>query len=338
MTAESRVRSSQEEALMIGQVLEGRQDLFCDLLRPHLPVLSRVVRAKMRNDPEAEDVVQQIVLKVFASLDRFRFEASFRTWLTRIAINEVLQWHRGHVASRFLALDQSALAQLQIVDQAFSPLKEYERGETARLVRGALAKLPEDYQVMIRLRDLEGRSVAETARLLRLSVPAAKTRHYRARLQMLRFLAPWRAAAPRPPAMDSRPALGAAPQRQTILAVDNQAINLELARSILEPSGYKVVIAFTMEDGLALARAGSCDLILSDACMSGGSGYDFLQAVKQDPRLRPVPFVLITSSMIDEKARIDGLALGATRFLCRPIEPELLLAEIRACLTEREDE
>jgi DNA-directed RNA polymerase specialized sigma24 family protein len=69
MTAESRVRSSQEEALLIGQVLEGRQDLFCDLLRPHLPVLSRVVRAKMRNDPEAEDVVQQIVLKVFASLD-----------------------------------------------------------------------------------------------------------------------------------------------------------------------------------------------------------------------------------------------------------------------------
>lgn len=147
-----------------------------------------------------------------------------------------------------------------------------------------------------------------------------------------------RAAAPRPPVVDSRTAPGAAPQRQTILAVDNQAINLELARSILEPSGYKVVTAFTMEDGLALARAGSCDLILSDACMSGGSGYDFLQAVKQDPRLRPVPFVLITSRMIDEKARIDGLALGATRFLCRPIEPELLLAEIRACLAEGGDE
>jgi RNA polymerase sigma-70 factor (ECF subfamily) len=181
MTAESRVRSSQEEALLIGQVLEGRQDLFCDLLRPHLPVLPRVVRAKMQNDPEAEDVVQPIVLKAFARLDRFRFEASFRTWLTRIAINEVLQWHRGPVASRFFALEQSALAELQIVDQAFSPLKEYERCETARLVRGALAKLPEDYRVMIRLRDLEGRSVAETARLLRLSVPAAKTRHYRAR-------------------------------------------------------------------------------------------------------------------------------------------------------------
>ncbi len=146
-----------------------------------------------------------------------------------------------------------------------------------------------------------------------------------------------RTAAPRLPAVDSRPVLAAAPQRQTILAVDNLAINLELARSILEPSGYKVVTAFTMEDGLALARADSCDLILSDVCMSGGSGYDFLQAVKQDPSLRPVPFVLITSSMIEEKARIKGLALGATRFLCRPIEPELLLAEIRACLAERGD-
>ncbi|MCU1236335.1 MAG: divK 2, partial [Candidatus Solibacter sp.] len=147
-----------------------------------------------------------------------------------------------------------------------------------------------------------------------------------------------RAAAPSPPAVASRPALGAAPQTQTIMAVDNQAINLELARSILEPSGYKVVTAFSMDDGLALARADSCDLILSDVSMSGGSGYDFLQAVKQDPRLRPVPFVLITFSMIDEKARINGLALGATRFFCRPTEPELLLAEIRACLAEIGDE
>jgi two-component system cell cycle response regulator len=119
---------------------------------------------------------------------------------------------------------------------------------------------------------------------------------------------------------------------QTILVVDNQPVNLELARSILEPSGFKVVTAGGMAEGLARAREIACDLILSDVCMSGGTGYDFIRAVQADPKLCAVPFVFITSTMLDEKDRAKGLALGATRFLCRPIDPELLLAEIKACL------
>jgi two-component system, cell cycle response regulator len=122
----------------------------------------------------------------------------------------------------------------------------------------------------------------------------------------------------------------------TILVVDNLPVNLELARSILEPSGFKVITAEGMAEGLALAREVPCDLILSDVCMSGGTGYDFIRAVQADPRLRAIPFVFITSTMLDEKDRVKGLALGATRFLRRPIEPELFLAEIKACLGEKE--
>ena len=123
------------------------------------------------------------------------------------------------------------------------------------------------------------------------------------------------------------PALGL-----TILVVDNLPVNLELARSILEPSGYKILTAGGMAEGLALARQEPCDLILSDVCMSEGSGYDFIQAVQADPRLRAIPFVFITSTMLEEKDRARGLALGAARFLVRPIDPEVLLAEISACL------
>jgi two-component system cell cycle response regulator len=123
--------------------------------------------------------------------------------------------------------------------------------------------------------------------------------------------------------------------RFTILAVDNLPVNLDLARSILEPSGYKVITAAGMAEGLAHARDNVCHLILSDVCMSGGSGYDFLLAVRADPQLQAIPFVLITSTMMADKDRGRGLALGADRFLRRPIEPEVLLAEIRTCLGEK---
>jgi RNA polymerase sigma-70 factor (ECF subfamily) len=193
LTATGEYRSSQEESLLIGQILEGRKDLFGDLLQPHLTAVLRLVRAKMRNDSEADDVIQQTILKAFTRLEQFRFEASFKTWLIRIAIREVLQWRRSRAPTRFLALDQFALAQLQVTDQAASPLKQCECRETVGLFHRALARLPQKYRVMIHLRDLEGFSISETARLLHLSVPAAKTRHRRARLQMVRFLVASRA-------------------------------------------------------------------------------------------------------------------------------------------------
>lgn len=120
----------------------------------------------------------------------------------------------------------------------------------------------------------------------------------------------------------------------TVLVVDNLPVNLELARSILEPHGYRVITANDPQEGLRLAKQTLCDLILSDVCMSVESGYEFIARVKADPQLAAIPFVFITSTMVNEKDRLRGLALGAVRFLFRPIEPDLFLAELDACLRE----
>ena len=100
-----------------------------------------------------------------------------------IALKEILQWRRGRVRSRFVILDLEALSHLPIADSGASPLRECQRRETVGLFHRALAKLPAKYQLVIRLRDLEDLTV------LPLSVSAVKSRHHRARLQMLRFLA-----------------------------------------------------------------------------------------------------------------------------------------------------
>jgi two-component system cell cycle response regulator len=124
------------------------------------------------------------------------------------------------------------------------------------------------------------------------------------------------------------------PTHRTILVVDNLGSNLDLARSILEPHGYRVLTAPGMQEGLAIARQNKCDLILSDVCMLGGSGFDFIRVVKSDPLLAGIPFLFITSTNLEERDRQLGLSLGAARFLYRPIEPDALLAEIDACLSE----
>src|SRR5207244_4034026 len=89
-----------------------------------------------------------------------------------------------------------------------------------------------------------------------------------------------------------------------------------------------------MAAALKLARETRPDLIISDLGMTDGSGFDFIKAIKSDPDLKDIPFVFITSTFCNETARARGLALGAARFLFRPLEPQELLAEVEACLEE----
>lgn len=139
----------------------------------------------------------------------------------------------------------------------------------------------------------------------------------------------------KPPALASATSPGRArlaTRGRTILAVDNIQVNLDLASSIFESFGYRVVATTNARQAMELARQSPPDLILSDVCMPHASaGYEFLAAVKGDPLLKAIPFVFITSTVANEEHREKGLALGAAKFLFRPIEPWTLLEEIDAC-------
>lgn len=126
----------------------------------------------------------------------------------------------------------------------------------------------------------------------------------------------------KPPSLKSR----------TALVIDDLQAHLDLAASLLGHLGFKVVTAKGMRQGLEQARRVTPDLILSDVFMADGNGYDFISAIKADPQLRSIPFIFLTSTASNEKDRAKGLALGAAKFLFRPIEPQALLDEIKACL------
>lgn len=118
----------------------------------------------------------------------------------------------------------------------------------------------------------------------------------------------------------------------TVLVLDDTPMNLELKRGLLQPHGYTVVTADTPTLALRLAQEHRPALIISDVGMSEGSGFDFIRAVKADPLLRDTPFIFLSSTHWNEASRTLGLQLGAFRYLLRPIDPQLLLTEIEACL------
>jgi two-component system cell cycle response regulator len=153
-------------------------------------------------------------------------------------------------------------------------------------------------------------------------------------LQVEAFLAPEHRTAGGKVTAHAQTMVPAGPKRarHRILVVDNHPVNLELAVSLLEASGYEVVTAQNGEDGLALARRRRPALIISDVCMGKQSGYDFLERVKQDPGLSEIPFVFLTSTAASTREQAHGMSLGARRYLIRPLEPERMLAEVAACI------
>jgi CheY-like chemotaxis protein len=118
----------------------------------------------------------------------------------------------------------------------------------------------------------------------------------------------------------------------SILMVDDTTANLDLLEILCSHAGHTTRRATTAKDGLALACAHPPDLIISDVHMVPLDGYDLLRAVKDDPQLQRIPFILVSMSGGHGRDSVKARALGACQFIATPVEPEVMLAEIQACL------
>lgn len=149
--------------------------------------LFRIARSILRNDAEAEDVVQETYVRAFTGLDMFRGDAAFGTWITRIAMNEALgrlrrlrptvEWET-YGANR----NQAEIIHFPASAVSNDPEKTMAQSEVRAVLEQAIDELPDAFRAVFVARIVEGMSVEETADLFGLQPATVKTRLHRARL------------------------------------------------------------------------------------------------------------------------------------------------------------
>jgi len=173
-----------EEA--VRRILAGETALFEVLMRRYNQRLFRVARAILRDEGEAEDVMQQAYVNAYTHLHQFEQRARFSTWLTRIAVHEALARRRKR--ARFEEVDAMADrdgdgkdAEERFTAKGLSPEDEVIRGEMRKALESAIDAIPEIYRSVFLFREVEAMSTAEAALCLGISEDTVKTRLHRAR-------------------------------------------------------------------------------------------------------------------------------------------------------------
>jgi RNA polymerase sigma-70 factor, ECF subfamily len=178
----------QADEALIAQVLAGNTAPFELLMRRYNERIYRVARAIVRDELEAEDVMQQAYVNAYTHLRQFTGAARFSTWLTRIAINEALA--RVRRQGRYEAFDEELtnVEPLMSDRPAENPERQTLTHELRGLLEWAIDSLPNGMREVFMLREVEGLSTLEVAECLGVSEDVVKTRLSRGRSALRQLL------------------------------------------------------------------------------------------------------------------------------------------------------
>jgi len=180
---------------LIQRIRNGEHEVFYQLIRPYERRLYAAAYVILRNEADAEDCVQEAVLKAFKYIRQFRAEAKFSTWLIQITVNEARMRRRKEHADIMEPIENSkseegAYTPRDFADWREIPSETLERQEVREKLGEALRSLGQIYREVFVLRDMEHLSIEDTAKALGISPASVKTRLLRARLMLRDLLAP----------------------------------------------------------------------------------------------------------------------------------------------------
>jgi len=175
-----------DDVELVRRVLARDADAFRTIMQRHNRRLYRIARSVLRNNAEAEDVVQEAYVSAFTHLASYRGESSLAAWLSRIAMNEALGRlrHRRHtvdIATLEETRTEAKIIQFPLTAPTDDPERTMAQRQILRLVEETTDDLPEAYRLVFVARVIEGMSVEETADLLGIKPETVKTRLHRAR-------------------------------------------------------------------------------------------------------------------------------------------------------------
>lgn len=184
-----KIKVHDEDSQLVQAINDGRTELFQKLVEKYQQRLYTFGMRMCGESRDAEDLVQETFLNVFRYLKGFRYETRFKNWLYRVATTTCLRAKRKpkHAPDRELSLEEFMPGEGddlpdQAPDWAHRPLDQLLNEELAEHIKKAIIELPKKYRMVVILRDQEGFSTEETAKILDISASNTKVRLHRARL------------------------------------------------------------------------------------------------------------------------------------------------------------
>ena len=188
---------SAEEALFVLRLRANSDVAYDELVRTYHAPLYHVACRMLADPGEAADVTQDIFVKVFRNIQRFRGQSSLKTWIFRIAFSQILnrlRWSRRRQRQYTVSLDDAGknraqeCTPIQVPDQGPTPEVMLERKERKEAIQQALLRLSKEHRSIVVLRDIQGFSYCEISEILGVSMGTVKSRLARARRELKKCL------------------------------------------------------------------------------------------------------------------------------------------------------
>ncbi len=180
------INEDQNELSLIQKARNGDQRAFTELIRRYEDMVYNFSYKVCRNKEKAEQTLQDTFINVYKNISSFRGNSKFSTWLYTIVTNNCLMSRRKRkLDDLWISYDEPPAEGVEPKEFAAwdpSPAELLMDKELREKMDAAILKLPQDYRIVFVLRDIEGRSAEETAKILKLSIPAVKSRLRRARV------------------------------------------------------------------------------------------------------------------------------------------------------------
>jgi RNA polymerase sigma-70 factor (ECF subfamily) len=181
---------SADDQRLIAECLQGNTAAFGVLVRRYQERLYHSVYRLVENAEDAQDVVQEAFLNAYQSLDGFKGDSQFFTWLYRIAVNTAISFKRKHRTLARMETQNNGEYIREPLDSSAASRPEYalEQAEQQTRVRQALARLSPEHRAVLVLKDIEGQKYETMAEILQVPIGTIRSRLHRARLELRELL------------------------------------------------------------------------------------------------------------------------------------------------------
>jgi RNA polymerase sigma-70 factor (ECF subfamily) len=175
-----------EDKEIVQTAQKGDKDSFGILVEKYRNKMFYLAYSMTNNRETADDLAQEVFIKAYQALPRFNLKSKFSTWLYRIAINTIKDFHRKESGIKKVSLNQRT----EVLD-AKNFRVEDEKQEKLKLTRENMNKLPEKHRIILTLRDIQGKSYSEIADILHVAPGTVDSRLFRARKKLRKVMAPY---------------------------------------------------------------------------------------------------------------------------------------------------